>query len=109
MVYVLHYIQDKKYQAKNVKQFLKKSFSFRAFGVPLDDVVRQLTNLGVLNTEQRVKRQRVVNEIHRGANVVNIIERRERYFIIVYDSTNAEHKKFLTFYQVIYPGEVYGA
>ena len=67
IVYVLHYIQDRKSPAKNVKQFLKKSCSFRTFGIPLDDVVRQLTNLDVSNTEQRVKRRRVINENSRGA------------------------------------------
>ena len=107
MIYVLHYIADKVTASKHVKQSLKKNTSFRAFAVDMNEVLVKLTSLGVLTTEQRIKRARVLNPLQLDANEVNIEERRENYFKILFDINNNYHKSFLETYQVIYPGQIF--
>ena len=67
----------------------------------------KLTSLGVLTTEQRIKRARVLNPLQPDANDFNIQERRENYFKILFDINNNYHKSFLETYQVIYPGQIF--
>ena len=81
---------------------LKKNSSFRAFAVDLQTVLRELTTLGVLTREQRVKRARVGD-----ANDENVQERRRTYFKLQFDINNNDQKSFLESYQVIYPGEIF--
>ena len=107
MIFTLHYIVDKITAARHVKQSLRKNTSFRAFALKMDDVLVELTPLGVLTSEQRVKRSRVVNDPVAGDNEVNFQQRRETYFKIVFDPTNDNHKSFLEIYQVNYPGQIF--
>ena len=107
MIFSLHYIVDKITAARHVKQSLKKNNSFKAFGIDMNRVITELTTLGVLTTEQRVKRARGANLPVPGQNNVNVQERRETYFQVLYDDTNNAHKSFLKSYQVIYPGEIF--
>ena len=106
MIFVLHYIMDKVSAAKHVKQSLKKNTSFRAFAVDMNEVLGELTSLGVLTTEQRVKRSRVRNLAEAGDNPANFRERRETYFKLLFDGNN-NAKSFLETYQVIFPGQTF--
>ena len=107
MIFVLHYIGERKSQAKHVKQFLKKNSTFCSFAISLNRVLQLLIEKGILSTERRVKRSRVLNQIGPHANEVRIVERRMTFFKIQYDQGNEEHKRFLEMYQVIYPGEIF--
>ena len=108
MIFVIHYILQRKSQAKHVKQFLKKNSSFRAFGVELNGIQRKLTEMGLLTTERRVKRRRVLRELHPRVNEVRIVEETRTFFKILFDNTNTDHNSFLEKYQVLYPGESLG-
>ena len=108
MIFVLHYLITKKTSARHVKQSLKRNSSFLAFAVDMSAVLTQLTDLGLLTTERRVKRRRVVNEIRRGVNEIRMIERTDNYFKVIYNPQDERHKEFLTCYQIVYPGEVFG-
>ena len=94
--------------AKHVKQFLKKNSSFRAFGVDLNVIQRKLTEMGLLTTERRVKRRRIVRELEPLVNEVRIVEETNTFFKIQFDNSNIEHTSFLEKYQVLYPGETLG-
>ena len=74
----------------------------------MNAILTQLTDLGVLTTERRVKRRRVVNEVGRGVNEIRIIELPDNYFKIMYNLQDERHKEFLTCYQIVYPGKVFG-
>ena len=108
MIFVLHYIEGKKSVAANLKQSLKKNSSFRAFAYDLDVLLRELTALGVLAIEQRVKRRRVEVPIQRGVNEINIVQRSQGFFKIIFNENNENQRDFLQFYQAIYPGAVFG-
>ena len=108
MVFVLHYISTKKSAARHIKQSLKKNATFRAFSVDMDTVLRKLITLGVLTTEPRVKRRRVVHEVRPRVNEIRVVELRDTYFKLFFDNANADHKEFLETYQIIYPGAVLG-
>ena len=108
MIYTLHYIEGKQSAAANVKQSLRKNMSFRALAYDLDVVLLELTTLGVLTIEQRVKRRRVVNPIRRHVNEIRIVERRQGFFKTRFNENNENHRNFLDLYQCIYPGALFG-
>ena len=91
MIFVVHYVRDKITAAKHVKQSLKKNTSFRAFALDMNEVLTELTTLGVLTTEQRVKRSRVRNEPGAGDNAPNFRDTRETFFKLLYDDNNDRH------------------
>ena len=70
--------------------------------------MRELTALGVLAIEQRVKRRRVEVPIQRGVNEINIVQRSQGFFKIIFNENNENHRDFLQFYQAIYPGAIFG-
>ena len=109
MIYALHYIEGKLSAASNVKHSLRKNLSFRALAYDIDVVLRELTTLGVLTIEQRVKRRRVVNPIRRGVNEIRIVESRIGYFKTIFNVNDESHRDFLNVYQVMYPGALFGA
>ena len=94
MIFVLHYLIDKRTSVRHVKQSLKKNASFLAFAIDVNAILTQLTDLGVLTTERRVKRRRVVNEVHRGVNEVRIVERPDTFFKIIYNQQDVRLKIF---------------
>ena len=73
------------------EQSLKKNTSFRAFALDMNEVLTELTTLGVLTTEQRVKRSRVRNEPGAGDNTPNFRDTRETFFKLLYDDNNDRH------------------
>ena len=108
MIFVLHYILDKRTAARHVKQSLRKNASFKVFAVDMNDILMRLTDLGVLTTERRIKRRRVVNEIRPGVNEIRIDENVDTFFKAVFDEQNEQHTDFLQSYQIVYPGEIFG-
>ena len=62
--------------------------------------------LGVLRTERRVKRRRVVNELALRVNEIHIVARSDLFFKTHYDANNEEHRAFLESFQIVYPGEI---
>ena len=86
---------------------MKKNVSFRAFALDVNDVLTELITLGVLTTEQRVKRSRVRNEVEAAENAPNFRDRRETYFKLIFNSNNEAHISFLESYQVIFPGQTF--
>ena len=108
MIFVLHYVLDKKTAARHVKQSLRRNAPFKAFAFNMNDIITRLTDLGVLLTERRVKRRRVENEIRRGVNEVRIVESADNFFNAVFYDHNERHRDFLRGYLIIYLGEVFG-
>ena len=100
LIYTLQYVKNRKSEAKSVKQFLKKSATFRAFIVDLNAVLQKLYTLGVL---------KIVTREDRSKGDVNgdVIVRRKRYFLTSYDNHNADRKTFLDKYQCVYPGQIF--
>ena len=108
MIFVLHYVLDKKTAARHVKQSLRRNTPFKAYAANMNDIFTRLTDLGVLLTERRVKRRRVENEIRRGVNEVRIVESADNFFTAVFDDHNERHRDFLRGYKIIYQGELFG-
>ena len=108
MIFVLHYVLDKKTAARHVKQSLRRNAPFKAFAVNMNDIITRLTDLEVLLTERPVKLRRVENEIRRGVNEVRIVESADNFFTTVFYDHNERHRDFLRCYLIIYPREVFG-
>ena len=100
LIYTLQYVRNRKSEAKSVKQFLKKTATFRAFMVELNVVLEKLYTLGVLTLVVRMDRSK------RDANG-DVIARRKRYFATSYDKNNLEQKIFFEKFQSVYPGQTF--
>ena len=100
MLFAVKYIHGRKTIAKSIKQSLKKNCSFKAFNEDLDTTITTLQTMDLLRTEMRQ---------HRGKRDVNgnVMIRKERFFLLNFNNDNEDHKKFLSQYQVIYPGEIF--
>ena len=57
----------------------------------MNDILMRLTDLGVLTTERRIKRRRVLNEIRAGLNEIRIDENVDTFFKPVFDEQNEQH------------------
>ena len=91
-IFALHYVSKSKAESKGVRQGLKRNNSFKAFGVPLPNVLETLKTRKLLDVYS--------------VDQLNSDGRQMKKYKITYNSQDMEHSAFFEKYQALYPGEV---
>ena len=92
-IYALHYITKSTALAKAVNQSLSRNNSFKAFGLPVQNVLRSL------------KTRKLVDVYSTGELYAN--GRHKKKYKTSYNVDDPEHVLFFEKYQGIYPGQVF--
>ena len=91
-IFALRYVSKSRAVAKGVNQGLKRNNSYKAFGVPLPNVIDSLKTRNLLQVYS-------LDEVDRDG-------RPKKKYRVTYNNADIEHAMFLEKFQILYPGEV---